>query len=140
MTSPPPTRSWAPNPAFVALAGALAVVVLVLLLMSPDAPSRVMLGLAVALLGWMSLQGALVRPKLAVDETGLTVRGLRREHHMAWHEVKVRLQSTRRLGRVVRTLELDWERGEDERLVVLTQLDLGADPQDVAEVLHALRP
>jgi hypothetical protein len=47
---------------------------------------------------------------------------------------------TRRLGREGHSLELDWEHGEDEQLVVLTWLDLGEDPRDVAEVLHALRP
>jgi hypothetical protein len=77
---------------------------------------------------------------LSVDNTGLHVRTLTGVHDFPWHEVKIRPVVTRRLGREAHSLELDWEHGEDEQLVVLTWLDLGVDPRDVAEVLHALRP
>ncbi|GGP38226.1 PH domain-containing protein [Saccharothrix coeruleofusca] len=140
MTTTPTTRSWAPRPQVVALAWALAAVVLLVVLLSEEATTRLLMGSATALLLFLGVYGTYVRPRLLVDDSGLTVRTLFGARHLPWHEVKIRLAHTRRLGRESRTLELDWQRGEDEHLVVLTQLDLGADPRDVADVLHALRP
>jgi hypothetical protein len=124
----------------VGLAWGLAAVSLLVTIISQEATSRVFLGLATLLLLAMAAYGTFVRPRLVVDDSGLVVRTMSGARHLPWHEVKVRLVNTRRLGRETATLELDWQRGEDEQLFVLTQVDLGADPRDVADVLHALRP
>ena len=136
----PTTRSWAPLPGVVALAWGLAAVALLAALLADDNPARLLMGLAVVLCAALGTYGTVVRPRLRVDDSGLHVRTLTGVHDFPWHEVKVRPVLTRRLGRESHSLELDWERGDDEHLVVLTWLDLGADPRDVAEVLHALRP
>ncbi|MEV0677005.1 PH domain-containing protein [Actinosynnema sp. NPDC050436] len=137
MTEP---RSWAPKPAAVGVAWALAATALVVAVLSAEPTTRLLLGTATAFTAALAAYGTFVRPKLAADATGLTVRTATGPRHLPWHEVKVKLAHTRRLGREVTTLELDWERGEDEQLYVLTVTDLGADPRDVADVLHALRP
>jgi len=133
-------RSWSPQPGMVGLAWGLAAASLLVTVLSSETTSRLLLGLATLLLAALGAYGALVRPRLVVDEEGLTVRTLGGARSLPWHEVKVRLAHTRRLGRESVALELDWQRGEDEALFVLTQLDLGTDPRDVADVLHALRP
>ncbi|ANZ42739.1 hypothetical protein BBK82_14440 [Lentzea guizhouensis] len=97
---------------------------------------RLLIGLATLLVSYLAAFASLARPRLSADADGLAVRGFASTTHLPWHEVKVKLQHTRRLGREQQTLELD----ADDRLVVLTKLDLGADPEEVASVLHALRP
>lgn len=136
----PTTRSWAPLPGVIALAWGLAAVALLAALLADDNPARLLMGLAVVLCAAFGTYGTVVRPRLRVDDSGLHVRTLTGVHDFPWHEVKVRPVRTRRLGRESHSLELDWQRGDDEHLVVLTWLDLGVDPRDVAEVLHALRP
>ncbi|HEX6346365.1 PH domain-containing protein [Umezawaea sp.] len=136
----PTTRSWAPLPGVVALAWGLAAVALVAALLADENTTRLLMGVAAVLGVALGTYGAVVRPRLRVDDSGLHVRTVTGVHDFPWHEVKIRPVRTRRLGRESHSLELDWERGEDEHLVVLTWLDLGADPRDVAEVLHALRP
>lgn len=135
-----PPRSWSPRPAAIALAWVSAAVALLLTVLGPDATTRLLMGTGTALVVALAAYGTLVRPRLTADDSGLTVRTLTGRHHLPWHEVHVKLVHTRRLGREAATLELDWHRGEDEQLFVLTPTDLGADPRDVADVLHALRP
>ncbi|GAA1330336.1 PH domain-containing protein [Saccharothrix algeriensis] len=135
-----PLRSWAPRPAVAVVAWATAAAALVAALLGGEPAEVVFLGTAAALLLAIAAYSTFLRPRLAADDTGLTVRTVTGARHLPWHEVQVKLVRTRRLGREVATLELDWRRGEDEQLFVLTPLDLGADPHDVADVLHALRP
>ncbi|MDR6597416.1 PH domain-containing protein [Saccharothrix longispora] len=135
-----PPRSWSPQPGMIGLAWGLAAVSLLVTILSSTPMTRLFLGVATLLLLAAAGYGTYVRPRLSVDDAGLTVRTLGGAHPLPWHEVKVRLVTNRRLGRETPTLELDWQRGEDEQLFVLTQLDLGTDPRDVADVLHALRP
>lgn len=130
------TRSWSTPAPAVAAAWVLAALLVLATLLSDENAGRLLLGLAALLTAALALFGSVARPRLHVDDTGLTVRGLTGSRHLPWHRVKVRLMRTRRWGRESHTLELDAE----EDLVVLTRLDLGADPEEVAEVLHALRP
>ncbi|RKT51859.1 PH (Pleckstrin Homology) domain-containing protein [Saccharothrix australiensis] len=124
----------------MALAWLLAATSLVFAVLGPEPTTRLFLGTATAFLLALAAYGTFVRPKLTADDTGLTVRTVTGRRHLPWHQVKVKLVHTRRLGREVATLELDWQQGDDEQLFVLTPMDLGADPRDVADVLHALRP
>ncbi|MFI9008662.1 PH domain-containing protein [Actinosynnema sp. NPDC053489] len=135
-----PPRTWSPQPGMVGLAWGLAAVFLLVTIISSDPMSRVFLGLATLVQLALGAHGTFVRPRLLVDDSGLTVRTLSGPRRLPWHEVKVRLVRTRRFGRETPTLELDWQHGEDEQLFVLTTVDLGTDPRDVADVLHALRP
>jgi hypothetical protein len=101
-----------------------------------DNAGRLLIGLATLLVIYLAAFATIARPRLTADVDGLAVRGFASTTRLPWHEVKVKLQTTRRLGREQQSLELD----ADDRLVVLTRLDLGADPEEVAGVLHALRP
>jgi hypothetical protein len=130
------TRTWSTPAPLVAAAWVLALLLAVATILADDNAGRLLVGLATLLVSYLAAFATIARPRLSADANGLAVRGFANTTHLAWHEVKVKLQTTRRLGREQRTLELD----ADDRLVVLTKLDLGADPEEVAGVLHALRP
>lgn len=129
------STSWAPQPKLVALGWVLAAAVGVFALVTDDRPGQVLLALAAVVLVLTAAHGTVTRPRLHADPAGLTVRRLSGRRHFTWEDVTVRVVRTRRLGRDVATLEID---GEDD-LVVLGRLELGADPEDVAEALRSLR-
>ncbi len=100
-----------------------------------DAAGRLLVGVAGLFLLGLALSDVVVRPRLAADADGLTVRTLSRRMGGPWAAVTVRLRAGRRLGTAVHTLEIDI--GDD--LVVLGRRELGAGPADVAERLTQLR-
>lgn len=130
------TRTWSTPAPLVACAWVLAVVLAIATFIADDNAGRLLIGLATLLVSYLATFVTVARPRLTADADGLAVRGFLSTTLLPWHEVKVKLQTTRRLGREQQSLELD----ADDRLVVLTKLDLGADPEEVAGVLHALRP
>ncbi len=104
-----------------------------------DPASRVLAAAATALLGVLALLGSALRPRLAADADGIRLGRLRGTRHWPWAAVhRIEVVTSRRLGREVGMLELDLDDGGHERLVVLTTLDLGADPRDVEDALHGL--
>jgi hypothetical protein len=135
----PTTHSWAPKGELAALAWALAAAAAAWALFADDPPGRVLLGTVAVVLVGAGLFGILVRPRLAADRQGITVRGLIGCRSWTWAEVNVRLVRTRRFGREVATLELDADNAAVPDLVVLGRLELGADPEDVVDALLALR-
>ncbi|MFD9702808.1 PH domain-containing protein [Lentzea sp. NPDC059081] len=130
------TRTWSTPAPMVAFAWVGALVLAVAAVLVDDNAGRLLVGLAALLVTYLAAFATIARPRLTANADGLAVRGLASTTRLPWHEVKVKLQTTRRLGREQQTLELD----ADDRLVVLTKLDLGVDPEEVAGVLHALRP
>lgn len=135
----PTARSWAPKPELAVVACVAALAAAAFAVFSADPPGRVLLGAVALGLAAGGLYGLLVRPRLAADAEGVTVRGLTGSRRWAWSEVNVRLVRTRRLGREVSTVELDADGAEVPGLVVLGRLDLGADPEDVVDALLELR-
>jgi hypothetical protein len=127
---------WSPSSVGIAACGvfglmlAIAAVTLV-----TDAPGRVLavvaaVGLLVfALLSWRA------RPKLAMSDDGLCIRGPLRTHRLTKSDIKIiRITEFRRLARKVRLLEIDTA---DDRLFVLTRWELGTDPLQVLDALTA---
>jgi hypothetical protein len=135
----PTARTWAPKAELTALTWALAVLAAAWAVFADDPPGRVLLGAVALMLAAAGVFGALVRPRLAADAEGVTVRGLTGSRRYAWAEVNVRLVRIRRLGREVATLELDAEGAEVPGLVVLGRLELGTDPEEVVDALLELR-
>ena len=131
---------WSPRPSgpvvrlLAAAALALAAAFLV-----PDLPGRLLV--AVAALGLLvdGAHDALIRPRLAARPDGVVVRRWGRQQHLPWAGLRVRVRAVRRLGLVVRTLELDNDGPDDDgTLVVLGRRDLGAPVDDVARRLRSL--
>lgn len=135
----PTARTWAPKVELVAVAWVLAAAAAAFAVFTDDPPGRLLLATVALALAFGGLYGVLVRPRLAADAEGVAVRGLTRRRRWAWAEVNVRLVRTRRFGRDVATLEVDAEHAEVPDLVVLGRLDLGEDPEDVVDILLAMR-
>ena len=100
-----------------------------------DAPGRILAIIAAAGLLLFATVSWRARPKLAMSDDGLSIRGALRTHRLARADIKlIRITEFRRIGRKVRLLEIDTH---DDRLFVLTRWDLGTDPLDVLDALTA---
>lgn len=133
---------WSPKPGYPVAAWGGAALAAAWLLSTEDPAGRVLAVAAVVLLGALAAHATLVRPRLSADAAGLRLGGWRGSRAWPWSAVHhMAVVGHRRLGREVRMLELALVSDDGrERFVVLTALDLGADPREVAEKLHALRP
>jgi hypothetical protein len=83
-----------------------------------------------------------VRPRLAAGPEGVAVRTWGAPQRLAWPGLRARVRTTRRLGVLTRTLEIDVDPAVDEDgvLVVLGRRDLGAPVEEVARRLRAMNP
>jgi hypothetical protein len=116
-----------------------------------DPPGRVLTGVAALALAVAAVIGAVARPRLRADETGLVLRGVTGTRRWSWDRVDaVRTMRMRRMGLPASYLEVEARdsadsadgaggRETDSRLLVLGRLELGADPVDVADALQAHR-
>ncbi|GFG53388.1 hypothetical protein CQY20_12410 [Mycolicibacterium agri] len=127
---------WSPSPLGIAACGifglmmAVAAVTLV-----TDPPGRVFTIIAAAGLLVFALVSWRARPKLAISNGGLQIRGPLRTNRLEKADIKIiRITEFRRIGRKVRLLEIDTA---NDRLFVLTRWDLGTDPLDVLDALTA---
>ncbi len=139
VTAGQPPGQWAPRPQVVGVGWLLSATSALVAALIDDTRGTVLLGAAAAVLGLLALHGSLVRPRLTADSSGVTVRGLTGRTHWSWGEVNVRLARTRRFGRESTAVELDADNAAEPALVLLGQLDLGADPVDVVADLVRLR-
>jgi hypothetical protein len=148
VTEPHEPSAWAaPWPAVVA--GAVAALGLAAWAMGgDDAPGRVLTGAAALALAVAAVVGAVARPRLRADETGLVLRSVTGTRRWSWDRVDaVRTMRMRRMGLPASYLEVEARdsadgasgREPDSRLLVLGRLELGADPVDVADALQAHR-
>ena len=126
----------------VAFGWMLTVFLVVTAVLTASPEGRILSGIATIAIGLYTLFGTVARPRLCADEQGIQVRGLTGRSRWTWAQVSsVRVARTRRFGRNSALLELDLVDADgDEHLIVLGWLDLGTDPQDVAEALRARRP
>ena len=100
-----------------------------------DAPGRILAIIAGAGLLAFATVSWRARPKLAIRDDGLLIRGPLRTHRLSKPDIKIiRITEFRRIARKVRLLEIDTT---DDRLFVLTQWDLGTDPVEVLDALTA---
>lgn len=127
---------WGPNPVAVAACGLLGVVMAVAAVtLVTDAPGRVLVGVAAVGLLIFAAFSFRARPKLAITDDGLVVRGWWRTRVLPRSAIDViRITEFRRLARTVRLLEVDTV---DGRLTVFSRWDLGTDPIEVLDALTA---
>ncbi len=98
-----------------------------------DPPGRVLAGIAAAGLLVFAITSWRARPKLAIRNDALVIRGPWRATELRQPDIKlVRITEFRRIGRKVRLLEIDTV---DDRLFVFTRWDLGTNPLDVLDAL-----
>lgn len=128
--------SWSPQPLGIAALGGLGLLMATgTVTLVTDPPGRILLGIAaMGLLVFASFSWR-ARPKLAITDDGLVIRGWQRSHTLRPADIKIiRITEFRRIGRKVRLLEIDTA---DDRLHVLSRWDLGTDPLDVLDALTA---
>lgn len=130
------SRTWSTDPllttgcgvlAFCCAGGAI----------STDAEGRLLLIAAAMLLAGLCLSDLLLRPRLAADPNGLTLRSASGTVRLPWERVDaVRAEAITRHG--IRGVMLEIDAGDD--LYVLSRRQLGARPEAVADAIGALRP
>ena len=127
---------WGPPAGGVAACGVLGLMMAIgAVTLITDAPGRILTIIAAAGLLVFAMLSWRARPKLAIKDGGLLIRGALRTHRLAKADIKIiRITEFRRIARKVRLLEIDTS---DDRLFVLTRWDLGGDPLDVLDALTA---
>ena len=135
MPAPVSGGAWSPPAGLVGLAWAGAAA-------AADGPGLLLAAVATVGLALAALYGTRARPRLVADADGVTVGGLAGQRHLPWSQVgAVRAQAVRRWGRDSVMLEMDVVDADGtERMLVFGRLDLGDDPEDVAEAVGAARP
>ena len=100
-----------------------------------DPPGRILAGIAAVGLILFASMSWRARPKLAITDEGLAIRGWWRTQVLQRTDIKIiRITEFRRIARKVRLLEIDTV---DDRLLVFTRWDLGTDPLNVLDALTA---
>ena len=100
-----------------------------------DPPGRILAGIAAVGLILFASMSWRARPKLAITDDGLVIRGWWRTQVLQRTDIKIiRITEFRRIARKVRLLEIDTV---DDRLLVFTRWDLGTDPLNVLDALTA---
>jgi hypothetical protein len=127
---------WSPSTLGIAGCGIFGLILAIgAVTLITDPPGRILVGLAaVGLILFASLSWR-ARPKLAISDDGLVIRGWTRSNLLTRGDIKIiRITEFRRLARKVRLLEIDTT---DDRLLVFTRWDLGTDPLNVLDALTA---
>jgi len=127
---------WSPPALGIAACGILGLILAIgAVTLITDTPGRILVGIAaLGLLAFASLSWR-ARPKLAISDDGLVIRGWSRTNLLQRGDIKIiRITEFRRLARKVRLLEIDTT---DDRLLVFTRWDLGTDPLNVLDALTA---
>lgn len=102
-----------------------------------DRPGALLLWLVAILCVLGTAYLSLLNPRLAADADGVAIRTLKGTQRVRWSDLTVRVQSTRRLGRDSKTLELEFP--GQPGLVSFGTLELGAHPDDVYQTLTRLK-
>jgi hypothetical protein len=98
-----------------------------------DTPGRILTGIAAVGLLTFAIMSWRARPKLAITDAGLVIRGWLHTQVLQRPDIKIiRITEFRRIARKVRLLEIETA---DDRLQVLTRWDLGTDPLQVLDAL-----
>ena len=125
---------WGPPSAGVAICAAIGLgMAAASVIAVTDTAGRVLAGIAAVGLVTFASMSWRARPKLAISEAGLVVRGWFSTRLLTHADVAaVRITEFRRLARKVRLLEIDTP---DDQLLVFTRWDLGTDPINVLDAL-----
>jgi len=127
---------WSPSAVGIAACGVLGLMMAIAAVtLVTDVPGRILTIIAAAGLLVFATLSWRARPKLAISDGGLLIRGPLRTHRLGKSDIKIiRITEFRRIARKVRLLEID---AADDRLFVLTRWDLGTDPIEVLDALTA---
>jgi len=125
---------WSPPALGIAACGILGLILAIgAVTLITEPPGRILVGIAAVGLILFASFSWRARPKLAISDDGLVIRGWTRSNLLTRGDIKIiRITEFRRLARKVRLLEIDTT---DDRLLVFTRWDLGTDPLNVLDAL-----
>lgn len=128
--------SWSPRPGAVAALGLAGVAMAILCVTTvTDPPGRVLTGVAAVGLVVFATFSWRARPKLAITDSGLVIRGWFSTRELGRADIKlIRITEFRRIGRRNQLLEIE---STDDQLYVFTRWDLGTGPLVVLDALAA---
>jgi Bacterial PH domain len=127
-------RSWGVRPLIPAVTGLLCAGFAIWVLIAASSEDRLVAGVGVFLTAIAAALLLTMRQRLIAGPDGLTVRGPAGARRIRWDQVTgISTPSRRRRGLASTSLELDLD---DDGLIVLGKMELGADPVDVAEELR----
>ena len=132
-----PRVAFGPDRRLTAATAVLAVVAGVSAALTSDRAGRLLFAAAALLLAAYAVTDLVFRPRLAVDAAGLRVRGPWAFARLGWDEVDA-VRADVRMRHGLRTVALEIDAGD--RLIVLSRRALGADPEQVAELVRAFSP
>jgi Bacterial PH domain len=126
--------SWAPKTIGIVWIGIIGLAMAVVsVTVVTDLPGRVLGGVAALGLMLFATASWRARPKLAITDAGLEIRGWVNTRVLGKNDITlIRITEFRRLARKVRLLEIDTA---DDRLYVFTRWDLGSNPLQVLDAL-----
>ncbi|HEX3548351.1 MAG TPA: PH domain-containing protein [Mycobacterium sp.] len=125
---------WSPSTLGIAACGILGLILATgAVTLITDTPGRILVSIAAVGLVLFASMSWRARPKLAISDDGLVVRGWWGTRVLRRADIKlIRITEFRRIARKVRLLEIDTT---DDRLLVFTRWDLGTDPLHVLDAL-----
>ena len=127
---------WQPHTAGIAGCGAAGVLMAIAAVtVVTDPPGRILAGVAAAGLILFAGVSWHARPKLAISDDGLVLRGWFRTQVLRPTDIDIiRITEFRRYGRKLRLLEVETANGG---LRLFSRWDLGTDPLEVLDALTA---
>lgn len=131
-------KQWSTPLAAVIVGWILAVAAAAWWLTANTGTDRVFIGIVFLALVAVSGYATVCRPRLRADSAGIAIRGLRGTRRWAWPQITVTVERHQRLGLRTELLQVE-TLGDAGDLILLSRLDLGEAPQDVAESLTAFR-
>lgn len=133
----PPVATFAPDRRYTALAAVGVVIALVVLVVGDDSGGRLLAGLAALVLAAYVVTDLVFSPRLVASGAGLAIHSPLTRASLPWSDIEaVRADTRTRIGLRSTTLEID----AGSVLVVLSRRALGAEPQEVADLVAAFRP
>ncbi len=132
-----PRLSFGPDPRLIAATGALALLAAAAAALTGDPAGRLLFAGAAVVLAAYAVTDLICRPRLIADAQAVRVRAPGLFVRLPWERIEaVRADVRRRHGLRSAALEID----TGERLIVLTRRNLGADPEQVAQLVNAFAP
>jgi len=128
---------YGPRPGLFVVGALLAAAAAVAIVLANGPQDRVVAVVLLLFIAATMVAALRMRPRLQASSAGLVVGTVSGRREIRWAQVhRIEVVSRKRLGTTSSSLELDLD---DDELVVFGRMDLGADPDEVADTLRALR-
>ncbi|MEO8888670.1 MAG: PH domain-containing protein [Jatrophihabitantaceae bacterium] len=132
-----PRCQFGPDRRLTAATAAAAVIAALAATLTGDSVGRLLFAAAALWLAAYAIIDVLCRPRLAADADGVSIRSPSGRTTLPWSDIEL-VRADVRLRRGLRSTALEIDAGE--RLIVLSRRALGADPEQVAEMVRAFDP